>query len=64
METKPNMIQDDIVAAACPKCRYEHSFVSLEALEKTPTSTPCAGCGFLFLQYLAGKIDATHTLLE
>jgi hypothetical protein len=29
-----------------------------------PTSTSCAGCGFLFLQHLAIKMDATLTLLK
>lgn len=64
MKTKQKTIQDDSVVVTCPKCGHKHSFVSLKAMEKAPTSTPCIGCGFLFLQYLASKMDATLTLLK
>ncbi len=64
MKTKQKRIQDNSVVVTCPKCGHKHSFVSLKALDKMPTSTSCAGCGFLFLQHLAIKMDATLTLLK
>ena len=64
MKTKRKTIQDDSVVVSCLKCGHKHSFASVTALDKMPTSTPCAGCGFLFLQYLANKLDATMTLLK
>jgi hypothetical protein len=44
--------------------RFAKELKSLTALDKMPTSTPCTGCGFLFLQCLASEIDATLTLLK
>ena len=64
MKTKQKIIQDDAVVVTCPKCGHKHSYISMKALDKTPKSTPCARCGFLFLQYLANKLDATLTLLK
>jgi len=64
MKTKQKRIQDDSVAVTCPKCGHKHSFVSLKALDKVPPSTPCSECGFLFLQHLISKMDATLTLLK
>jgi hypothetical protein len=64
MKTKSGRIPDGTVVVTCPKCGHKHSFVSFKALDKIPTSTPCAGCGFLFLQYLASKMEATQTLLR
>ena len=64
MKTKHKRIQDNTVIVTCPKCGHKHSFVSLKALDKVPPSTPCSGCGFLFLQHLVSKMDATLTLLK
>ncbi|MEK7439396.1 MAG: hypothetical protein AABZ78_01240 [Chloroflexota bacterium] len=63
MKSKQKTIQDDVVIT-CPKCGHKHSFVSLAALDKVPPSTPCAGCGFLFLQHLANKMKSILTLLK
>lgn len=57
-------LKDDKVVVACAKCGHKHPFESLQILEHTPTATPCEKCGFLFLQYLASKMDATLTLLK
>jgi hypothetical protein len=48
----------------CRACGHRHSYPSVEALEQTPLGTPCAQCGFLYLQYVAEKMDATMLLLE
>lgn len=62
MKLKPT--KRDQVVVSCMRCGHKHRFESLDVLEKTLTSIPCQGCGFLFLQYLASKLDAALVLLK
>jgi hypothetical protein len=63
--TRKRTIQDDEkVAVRCLACGHEHSFPSLDALESTSRSTPCARCGFLYINHMAQKMDAMLLLLD
>ena len=52
------------MGACCHKCGHYHAFHSVDDLDNTPSSMPCEKCGFLFLQYMRNKIEATMTLLQ
>ena len=60
---KSSKVRDE-VSVSCHKCGHKHVFDSMRALESTDVSTPCSNCGFLFLQHLSNKMDATMTLLR
>ena len=60
---KSSKVRDEI-SISCQKCGHKHVFDSMRDLESTDVSTPCSNCGFLFLQHLANKMNATMTLLR
>jgi hypothetical protein len=51
------------VGISCHRCGHRHEYPSVEALDQTPSWTPCAQCGFFYLQYLKQKLDATLLLV-
>jgi Zn ribbon nucleic-acid-binding protein len=52
------------VIVSCLKCGHEHKYETLEALEKVPLATPCNGCGYLFVQRMAQKMDIMMDMLQ
>ena len=64
MKRKKNSDVRDEISVSCPKCGHKHVFDSMRALESAGISTPCFNCGFLFLQHVANKMDATMALLK
>jgi len=64
MRKKKTPKGQDEIRVSCLKCGHEHVYDSMPALEAADIATPCSNCGFLFLQYLANKLDAMKSLLR
>ncbi len=56
--------KEDQIIVSCPKCRHEHKYKTLEALETASLKTPCNACGFLYLHHMAKKMDIITELLQ
>ncbi len=56
------MKEFDETIITCPKCKHQHFYKSFDMLYDIPDSAPCESCGFLFLDHICKKIDASIML--
>ena len=54
----------DETIITCPKCKHQHHYKSFDMLFDIPNSTPCESCGFLFLDHISKKLNASIVLRE